>query len=284
VTGQEANADFEPCVAATGQSLKGGYHLQKLLGQEGWHLPDKSEDLFSEGPGWCEIGNIDHEGHERGWMLAKHLETTLHEIADRIEQLLSRGFQSVRAVTDHGWLLLPGGLPKTDLPSSLTENRWGRCAALKPGAVTEERLFPWFWNPHLEFALANGISCYRAGMEYAHGGISLQECLTLHLHVSAGDRSSLPQPIKVTDVVWKGLRCKIAVEGDVTGLILDLRSHPGNALTSIVMGPKPFKDDGTSSVVVEDEDMQGREATIVLLDNEGRLVAQLPTIISKEAD
>jgi hypothetical protein len=36
IAGQDINVDFEPAVAETGQSLKGGYQLTKLLGGEGW--------------------------------------------------------------------------------------------------------------------------------------------------------------------------------------------------------------------------------------------------------
>lgn len=284
IAGQEVNADFEPCVAATGQSLKGGYHLQKLLTDEGWQLRDRSKDGGPQGAAWCEFGNIDHEGHGRGWKLAKYLELMLGEIADRIEQLIASDFETIRVVTDHGWLLMPGGLPKAELPSCLTENAWGRCAALKPGASTDERLFPWFWNPHQEFALADGICCYRAGMEYAHGGVSLQECLTLQLTVFAGKRGESIPAVTITDVSWKGFRCKVAVEGEASGLLLDLRTQPGNPATSIVMGVKPFKEDGTSSVVVEDGNMEGQEATIVVIDDEGRLVVQRTTVIGKEGD
>jgi hypothetical protein len=284
LAGQEVNADFEPCVALTGQPLKGGYHLQKLLADEGWHLLGKLKGDGPQGAAWCEVGNIDHEGHERGWQLAKHLEALLGEIAERIEQLLSSDFKTIRVVTDHGWLLMPGGLPKAELPSCLTENAWGRCAALKPGASTDERLFPWFWNPHQEFALADGISCYRAGMEYAHGGLSLQECLTPGLTVCSGHKARFASEVRITDVTWKGLRCKVALEGEVASLFLDLRAQPGNPSTSIVMGVKPFKEDGTSSVVVVNEDMEGLETTLVVLDCEGRLVAQRSTVIAKEGD
>ena len=65
ITGQEVNADFEPCVAATGQSLKGGYHLQKLLTDGEWQILDRSKDGDPQGAAWCEFGNIDHEGHDR---------------------------------------------------------------------------------------------------------------------------------------------------------------------------------------------------------------------------
>jgi len=284
IAGQDVNADFEPCVAASGQSLKGGYNLQKLLAIEGWQRPDSTKEGGPKSSTWSEFGNIDHEGHGRGWKLAKHLESMLGEIADRIEQLLASDFDTIRVVTDHGWLLMPGGLPKAELPSCLTENVWGRCAALKPGASTDERLFPWFWNPHQEFALADGISSYRAGMEYAHGGLSLQECLTLQLTVSDSQKAQSSPSLQITDITWKGLRCKVAVEGEASGLSLDLRTKPGNPSTSVVMGVKPFREDGTSSVVVEDNDMEGQEATIVVVDDEGRLVAQRTTVIGKEGD
>lgn len=284
LTGQEVNADFEPCIASTGQSLKGGYHLQRLLVDEGWRLLDKSKGEGPADAAWSESGNIDHEGHERGCLLARHLEALLGEVAERIEQVLSSGFKTVRVVTDHGWLLMPGGLPKTELPSCLTENAWGRCAALKPGASTDERLFPWFWNHQQEFALADGISCYRAGMEYAHGGLSLQECLTPMLIVRCGQKAEPALDVQITDVAWKGLRCKVALEGEAAGLYLDLRAQPGNPSTSMVMGAKSFREDGTTSVVVENEDTAGQEATIVVLDCEGRLVAQRSTVIPKEGD
>jgi len=284
IAGQEASADFEPCVAATGQSLKGGYHLKRLLTEEGWQLLDASKEGDPQGTAWCEFGNIDHEGHDRGWRLAKHIDAMLDEVADRIRQLLAIGWRTVRVVTDHGWLLLPGGLPKSELPAALAENTWGRCAALKPGASTDERLFPWFWNPHLDFALADGISCYRAGLEYSHGGVSLQECLTVQLNVFAGEELATSSGVEISNVVWKGMRCRVAIEQEATGLLLDIRTHPGNASTSVVMGMKPFKEDGTGSVVIKDDDLEGQKATIVVVDSEDRLMAQRSTVIGKEGD
>ncbi len=41
-------------------------------------------------------------------------------LLERIEALLGAGWREVRVVTDHGWLWLPGGLPKVDLPKYLT--------------------------------------------------------------------------------------------------------------------------------------------------------------------
>lgn len=279
IRGEDGNPDFEPSVAATGQSLKGGYHLKNLLTDAGWSFLERSADGDGQGMAWCEFGDIDHEGHDRGWKLAKHIDALILEITDRITELLVAGWKRVQVVTDHGWLLLPGGLPKIDLPSALADNKWGRCASLKPGATSEERLYPWYWNPNQYFALADGVSCFKKGEEYTHGGLSLQECLTLQLTVTRGEPARPAASVEFTDVVWKGLRCTVAVEGNFSGLLLDIRSQAGNSLSSMVISSKPLKENGTASVVVEDEDMEGRKVTVVLIDANGSLVAQIPTVI-----
>jgi len=279
IYGEHVGIDFEPSIAETGQSLKGGYRLKKLLSETGWTVLEKSSDGDGSNNAWCEFGNIDHEGHDRGWKLAKYLDGMLKEISERVERLFAAGWKSIRIVTDHGWLLLPGCLPKIDLPSSLTDNKWGRCAVIKPGAITNERLYPWYWNPDQSFALADGISCYRAGEEYAHGGLSLQECFTLELKVSSGTAGQFFASLEVTDVAWKGLRCTVTVDGEFSGLSIDVRTQPGNPSSSTVVSVKPLKDNGTVSVVVENEELEGKDATIVLLDPDGGLVAQIQTII-----
>ena len=214
------------------------------------------------------------------WKLCKHLESLLTEIQERVLQLLTNGgWQSVRIVTDHGWLLMPGGMPKIDLPAALADNKWGRCAAIKSGAKTQERLYPWFWNPSQQFALADGISCFKKGEEYAHGGLSLQECLNLELTVTLSAPVAPAARIEITDLAWKGLRCVIAVDGEHGGLHADLRIQPGNPSTSLVVSPKPFKNNGTTSLVVEDEDMEGKEAFVVLTDKSGTMSTQKSTMI-----
>jgi len=274
IKGEPANGDFEPVVAKTEQSLKGGYHLKKLLTENGWIILDKNETGDSAGSAWCEFGDIDHEGHDRGWKLARHLDPILKEIKERIESLIAAGWKRVRVVTDHGWLLMPGGLPKTDLPSVLAETKWGRCAAIKPGANFDGDLYPWYWNPDQYFALANGISCYKKGREYAHGGLSLQECLTMELVIQSDNTNHSRACVAITDIKWKGLRCNVAVDGDCSDLTVDIRTQAGNLSSSIVMNPKPIKENGTGSVIVEDEDLDGSDAFIVLLNEQGQLVAQ----------
>jgi hypothetical protein len=264
------------------------YQFRKAVEDNGWKVvgakgpipaPLKSDSEYSAiNRIWCEFGDIDHEGHERGWRLTKHLNGILEEIRDRIAALLAHGWRSVRVVTDHGWLLLPGGLPKIDLPSALTENKWGRCAFLKPGASTSETLFPWFWNPHEHFALADGVSCYRKGEEYAHGGLSLQECLTLELTVTKGGGCS---GVKFNEITWKGMRCTVSVSGSFLGLSIDIRTEAGNPQSSVAAGKKTraLKEDGTVSIVVEDDDLEGRETFLVVFDSNGAPLAQATTIV-----
>ena len=282
INGKDSNADFEPSVAETGQSLKGGYHFKKLLQAAGWEVLNRLDVGDGQGKAWCEFGNIDHEGHERGWKVSQHLVSLIKEVAEKVLQLINAGWENVRVVTDHGWLLLPGGLPKIDLHSALTENKWGRCAAIKPGASITERLFPWSWNSAQHFALADGISCFRNGIEYSHGGLSLQECLNLELRITAEGAGAAAGSLDFTDITWKGLRCSITVDNAPAGLSFDIRSQAGNPSSSLVVSVKPLKKDDTASVLVENEDREGEDASLVLLNSDGVLVAQCETKIGGE--
>ncbi len=258
------------------------YQFKKVLSDNGWvTLGPKESVTESVSPKvtqklWVEFGDIDHEGHDRGSKLARHISVLLQEIRERAIALQSVGWNRVRVVTDHGWLLLPGGLPKIDLPVALVDSKWGRCASIKAGASTDERMYPWSWNPHHHFALADGISCFKKGEEYAHGGLSLQECLVLELIVQKGADAAA---INVTDIAWKGLRCTVAVDGQYAGLSCDIRSYPSDPTSSVVVSSKPLKDNGTASLVVENEDLEGREVVLILLDASGRLVAEARTVI-----
>jgi hypothetical protein len=281
IEGRDQSEEFDPSVAASGQSLRGGYHFKKLITDAGYQILTRSEVGDPSGTAWTELADIDHEGHERGWKLARHLDVLIAEIENRIVQLLESGWKSVRIVTDHGWLMMPGGLPKIELPTALSVNKWGRCAAIKPGAQTDIPLFPWFWNPSHHFALANGIACFRLGQEYTHGGLSLQECLTLHLQVRSS--SSAPATtVEISDVVWKGLRCTAVIAVPNETLTLDIRQQPANPGSTVVVKPKPFSASGSASVVVDNEDLEGTKATLVIINEIGSAVGQVTISIGGE--
>ena len=177
---------------------------------------------------------------------------------------------------------MPGKLPTIQMSKDLTDNKWGRCASIKPGASTSERLYPWFWNLHQQFALADGVSCYGKSVDYNHGGLSLQECLVLDLVVTRTGGMPGKQVAEFTDITWKGLRCTVAVDGLYANLSLDIRTQAGDPASSVVVSVKPLKDNGTASVVVENEELQGHAAFLVLLSPSGELVAEASTVIGGE--
>ncbi|MGA2385266.1 MAG: BREX-1 system phosphatase PglZ type B [Candidatus Bathyarchaeia archaeon] len=281
IVGKDAANSFEPSVADTGQPLN-AYYLKKLLIEAGWQILDVNQSGDVNGNGWIEFGDIDRAGHERGWKIVKQIDAILADISDQVITLLNSGWKKVKIVTDHGWLLMPGDLPKIELPSAQTATKWGRCAAIKPGAVTDGQLYPWYWNPNQHFALANGISCFRNGTEYDHGGISLQECVIMELEVSPSESHTFHIAPEITDIAWKGLRCTIATDSVYEGLSLDIRTQPGDSTSSIVVRTQPLKENGTASVVVENEDLEGSNSTIVLINQKGELVAQIDTFVGGE--
>jgi len=275
--GQPGAEDFVPAVAATGAALT-TQQLRKALADAGWQVLTGNEVGAPGGQAWCEFGDIDQEGHTRGWKLALHAQSLLVEIAERVSALLAAGWDQVRVVTDHGWLLLPGNLPKVDLPKVLTSTKWGRCAVLKDGAHSDERLYPWYWDPAQRVALADGVSCYKNGEEYAHGGLSLQECLILQLAVTARGGAAQGQA-RIGDVGWKGLRLSVSLEEPVADVSADVRLEAGNPDSSVVVTSKPFSAHGACSLIVENEDLQGRVAYLVVLDADGTLLAQRPVTV-----
>ncbi len=104
----------------------------------------------------------------------------------------------------------------------------------------------------------------------------------LELKISKGTNTSVE--IEIIDVVWKGLRCSLHIEGEYNNLFLDIRTQPANSSSSIALTKKPFKANGISSVVVEDENLQSSSAKLVIIDEEDNIFYQLDTIIGGNND
>ena len=182
ITGGEPS--LTPIAKESGSDLRIDV-LRKLLAQQGIQDLASRGDLGDpSGKAWDEQGAVDQYGHQHGWRLAHHVRDEVERLVDRIGMLLDHGWQEVIVVTDHGWLLLPGGLPKAELPAHLAVQRKGRCAVLSPNAHTEQQTVPWHWNPAVRIAIAPDIHCFEAGKEYEHGGVSPQECVVPVLRVS----------------------------------------------------------------------------------------------------
>src|SRR5690606_30847836 len=239
--------DFAP-EAPAGQLTTNRFRA--LLKEAGYDVLSSNDTGDPSGSAWTECGTFDKRGHELGAELARHVDDIVRTVASRIRELLSAGWSEVRVVTDHGWLLLSGGLPKTHLPSALTNVKWGRCAEIKGGSKTDLPTHGWFWNPEVRIAVARGIHTFIANMEYAHGGLTLQECLIPRLLVMAGDHTG--STACITSVEWVGLRCRVSIEGARDGWLVDVRHHAGEAESSVIAKPKRVGD-GRASIIVADD-------------------------------
>ncbi len=276
LSGDYMAQEFCPNVGATGKSVT-THSFRSLLGTVG--VPHLGGDDTGDPSGsvWTECGDLDGYGHEQGWKLAWRVPEVLAELESRIGQLLSVGFKRVRIVTDHGWLLVPGGLPKTELPGYVADARWARCAMLKDGATPDVPTVPWYWNPHVAVAVAPGVSTFVAGAEYAHGGVTLQECVTPVLEVSSG--AAPVRRVTITALKWVGFRCQVQLEGDVDGCRVDVRTHAADAEKSIVGGSRTPDPSGLVKLLVSDDRHEGAAAHVVVLDDAQAVIAKRSTTV-----
>jgi hypothetical protein len=272
---------FEPQIAETGKALK-TQAFRNRVAALGWTWVEPTATGDPSGAAWTETGTFDHDGHNLGARLAWRLEDELRAVALRVRDLLHAGWQRAVLVTDHGWLLLPGGLPKVDLPGHLTQSRWSRCAVLQPGVRDVCQELPWFWGGGHAFASAPGVSTFIQGFEYAHGGLSPQEALTPILTVTAGEQAA--QAVEIANADWKGLRLKVQLTGGYAGTALDIRTKPADAGSSVLDPERraiPPGEYGSAALLVTDEEHEGHAAVLVVLRN-GQVVAKRPLTIGGE--
>jgi len=166
-------------------------------------------------------------------------------------------------------------MPKIDLPAQAAESRWGRCAQLKPNVQVDGLTLGWHWNANTAIHFPPGIHSFIAGRSYSHGGVSLQECLIPVITIE-GEAKQIAQA-SIGSVRWLGLTCKVDVDSQSEGLCIDLRTKLADSDTSLVK-PKVVKD-GKCSLMVPDDDNEGLQALVVVLDAEGNVLAKHTTTI-----
>jgi hypothetical protein len=280
VQGGEAGDEFSTRLVSTGQLLTQDRFITALKAR-GWQFLGSDQTGDPSGSAWTEASALDKRGHNEGWKLARSVETEVRDLVSRIGALLKAGWTEVIVVTDHGWLLLPGGLPKVDLKSFLAEHRWGRCAALKPEAQTNAPAFKWHWNQAVTIASPPGAGCFRASMEYSHGGVSLQEMVTPVLRVTAARPTG--SSARILEAKWTGAKCRLSVGGDCASIRVDLRTSQSDPNTSLLADKqaREITPDGKVTVFLEDDSDIGKQAEIVLLDSSGQVIDSLSTTLGK---
>ena len=249
--------------------------LFKLMEAQGW---ETDSALLPDAKLWTETGRFDEEGHALGARLAERLSAGIRDTADRILQLVRSG-RSLHIVTDHGWLLMPGGLPHAALDVGLVEpnGKRTRCALVKAKAQTSYLQVPWTWNSEVSVATATGARSFFASYEYAHGGVSPQECILPVLEVeSDGARRT----VTILQAKWEGLRLRVDVASGAD-LSVDLRLGSEISGQSLIKGGRVLDERGRTSFLVSDE--HDREtACLVVLDDEGRVLAHRTLTVGED--
>ena len=277
--GAEVSATFEPRLRDGNRPIRAP-EFRGVLEELNWQYLPSSSLGEPTGIAWTEAGSIDRYGHDDSSMFPRRINQELQAVCTRVRDLVSAGWKEVVITTDHGWLFMPGGLPKVDLPKHLTVSRWGRCAVPQAGAKHAFPQVPWFWGGEHIIVLAPGVSVFRGGTEYAHGGLTLQECVipTFTLRASGASEKA---PMRIESAKWVGLRLQIQLSGGDTPVQLDLRTHPAAAESSILSEGQRLKSPDSSgkvSLTVEDDDRLGQAAVVVVLMGE-QVVAKQAVIV-----
>jgi hypothetical protein len=210
--------------------------------------------------------------------LARDVDAQLAQVVERVQELCDAGWRRIRIVTDHGWLLMPEGLPKTELSKHQAETRWGRCAVLKDTAHGTPLTFGWSWCKDVQVAYAPGVSAFLAGMEYAHGGLSLQESLVPVLDLTQAKLATALDTATIKSITWKGLRCTVVVDSAAEGLLVDLRTKPALAASSLAASMKPLES-GKASLAVADDEHSGVAAVVVVVTPNGQVIQKQATTV-----
>lgn len=254
--------------------------LRTLMGENDVQVLGPTGTGQPGGAAWAEVGEVDSRGHEMGAGLAHYIDQEVERIAVRVRGLLEAGWEQVNVVTDHGWILLPVALEKVNLPPAPTLIKKGRCARLKEGAVVDTPTVPWFWDKDVRIAVAPGASCFEAGKEYEHGGISPQECIVPRLTVTAGS-SSPAHGVEISKIKWLRMLCRIELSGPTSDLSVDLRALPADPTTSIAEQAKETSTVGKVSLMVPDEELEGERAHLVVVSPEGQILAQREVVVGR---
>lgn len=284
LSGAEASMNYEPTVKEANKLCKTA-EFRKLISELGLKWFDATQPGDPTGSGWTEVGSFDRYGHDQGAKMAWRISEEIDAVYQRAQELLTAGWKVVRVVTDHGWLWMPGCLPKVDLPTHLTVSKWGRCARPDPNASHTFRQVSWFWGNEHPIVLAPGISVFQNGVEYAHGGLTLQEALTLQIEITAGVNQDNAK-VTITGTKWAGLRLRIEVSPPDDALRADIRRKAADASSSILEADDPNKNKGPDSegrfgLFIEDDSISGEAAILVILRN-GQVIAKKNLTIAED--
>ena len=115
-----------------------------------------------------------------------------------------------------------------------------------------------------------------ANEEFAHGGISLHECLVPKIFIENPAGSKVKA--KIQEIKWVNLKCAVLTEGAHESFTIDIRTKYNDESTSIVESKNRLVSGNKGSVMVND-DHESQAVIIVLLDETGRILDKKLTTV-----
>ena len=174
---------------------------------------------------------------------------------------------------------MPGGLHHAALDVGLVEpnGKRTRCALVKAKAQTSYLQIPWTWNPKVLVATATGARSFFANYEYAHGGVSPQECILPVLDVAS---DGAKRTITILQAKWEGLRLRVDVASGAD-LSVDLRLGSEISGPSLIKGGRVLDERGRTSFLVSNEHDR-QTACLVVSDDEGRVLTRRTLTVGED--
>ncbi len=200
--------------------------------------------------------------------VAAQLQTEVARISEYAQALKAAGWSRVRLVTDHGWLLMPGGFELIKLPTSTVIAKGCRAAILQEEAAAELAFLPWHWDKSVRIAIPSGAEAFRAGEVYTHGGLSPQECVIPDITV--GGESTTAGALRISTITWRRLRLTVEFSGELVEVTVEVRRKERDPasrvdVASILEGPR-------ARLTVSDDVEEGDPVLVVLIDRHGSVI------------
>jgi len=219
--------------------------------------------------GYAECGNIDHDGHGMGLRLAGQLVTEVVRIAEYVLTLKTAGWPRLRIVTDHGWLLMPGGFEPIRLPPSAVIAKGSRAAILQDEAAAELAFLPWHWDRSVRIAMPSGAEAFRAGEVYSHGGLSPQECVIPDITVH-GSESIPSRGVRISTISWRRLRLTVEFTGELADVSVEVRRRERDPASRVDVAST--LEGARARLTISDEVEEGDPVLVVLVDGQGSII------------
>jgi hypothetical protein len=263
---------FQPLETSSGKPVTLDV-LRKAMLARGMQVLERNEVLPPEKPlsiGYAECGNIDNDGHNMGLRLAGQLATEVVRIAEYATALNAAGWPRVRIVTDHGWLLMPGGFEGVRLPPSAVIAKGSRAAILQEHAAAELAFVPWHWDKSVRIAVPPGAEAFRAGEVYSHGGLSPQECVIPDITVGGNAAAGSSAAARISTISWRRLRLTVELKGELADVAVEVRCKERDPASRVDVTSAIER--SRARLTISDEVEEGDPVLVVLIDRHGSVI------------